>query len=135
MFSADNRDSELDNQNYSQNNSVDNQSPSHSNSKTDSLNQSEEVLCPECEESDNAETGTGEDKSIISSRDKEKLGESKKKECRHSSKERTIIHARRKDLETRQLSFPYSVINCKYTTHSGFKLNPGPVESRNALPL
>ena len=112
MFSADNQDSELDNQNLSRTNSVDNQS--HSNSKTDSVNQSEEGLCPECEASDNAEQETGDDSTLISSRDKETLGGSKKKECRHSSKDRSMNHTRRKDLETRQLGFPYSVINCEY---------------------
>ena len=120
MFSADNQDSELDNQNLSQNANVDNQS--HSTSKTDSVNQSEEDLCRDCEALDSGEQETGEENSFISSHDKQGTI-IRKRECQHSSKERSIIHTRRKDLEVRQLGFPYSVINCKFTTGASSQEN------------
>lgn len=110
MFSADNQDSEVDNQNYSQNNSQDTQS--HSVSKTDSANQTDDDVCAECSALDPGENQTGEDNSAMSSQDKGTLtGTIIRKECRHSTKERSISHTRRKDLEHRQLGFPYSVIN------------------------
>ena len=126
MFSADNPDSEFDNQNLSQNaQNLDNQS--HSTSRTESVNQSEDDLCPDCEALDSGEPDTGEENSFISSHDKQgtiiRKGDSqqgtiiRKRDCRHASKERSIGHTRRKDLETRQLGFPYSVINCKFTIH------------------
>ena len=112
MFSADNPDSEFDNQNLSQNaQNIDNQS--HSTSRTESVNQSEDDLCPDCEGLDSGELETGEENSFISSHDKQGTI-IRKRDCWHSSKERSIGHTRRKDLETRQLGFPYSVINCKW---------------------
>lgn len=108
MYSADNQDS--DNQNYSQNNSNENQS--HSISKSDSANQTDNDVCAECElDPGDNENETGDDIILKSSHDKEQLtGTIIRKECRHSTKERSINHTRRKDLEHRQLGFPYSVI-------------------------
>lgn len=114
MFSADNQDSELDNQNFCQSNNADNQS--HSTSKTESLNQSEDDLCPDCAALDPGEQEAGEENSFVTSHDPE--GKSgtiiRRTECRHSSKERSVNHTRRKEVENRQLGFPYSVIKCKY---------------------
>ena len=113
MFSADNQDS--DNQNYSQNNS--NENPSHSISKSDSANQTDNDVCAECElDPGDNDNETGDDIILKSSHDKTQLtGTIIRKECRHSTKERSINHTRRKDLEHRQLGFPYSVIKCKWS--------------------